>query len=165
MHDVRFATDRSLDELARRLRFLGYDVASYGGVPLPELLELARRESRHVLTLSRRHPRRFADVPVLALPREDLAAQVRAVADAHSAAGQPFSRCALCNTALQRRHPLEARGEIPGRVLRRARVVLYCPGCGKWYWHGSHVDRMCAWLGATLGRPVEWPHDEPIQPA
>jgi len=163
MDDVRFATDRSLDELARRLRFLGHDVAGFGGVPLAELFELARRDGRCVLTLSAQHPRRFADVSVMRLPREDLAAQVRAVADAHPATGLPFSRCALCNTALQRRHPLEARGEIPGRVLRRVRVALYCPHCGKWYWHGSHVDRLRAWLGETLGRPIEWPHDDPNQ--
>lgn len=165
MSTTRFATDRSLEELARRLRFLGHDVAGFGGVPLAELLALARREERTVLTLSRRHPRRFADVRVLSLPREDLAAQVRAVAAVHAPSSPPFSRCALCNTALQRRHPLEARGEIPGRVLRRMRVAMYCPHCGKWYWHGSHVDRMCEWLGRTLDRRIEWPHDEPVTPA
>lgn len=165
MDDTRFATDRSLDALARRLRVLGHDVAGFGGVALPELFELARREGRHVLTLSRRHPRRFSDVAATALPREDLAGQVRTVAGAHAAPGPPFSRCALCNTALQRRHPFEARGEIPGRVLRRVRVALYCPHCGKWYWHGSHVDRMCEWLSRVLGRPIEWPYDEPIAPA
>jgi len=162
---TRFATDRSLDELARRLRLLGHDVAGFGGVPLEELLELARREDRTALTLSRRHPRRFAGVRVMVLPREDLAAQVRAVAAAHEPPGPPFSRCALCNTALQRRHPFEARGEIPGRVLRRLRVALYCPSCGKWYWHGSHVDRMCDWLSETLDRRIEWPYDEPVHRA
>jgi hypothetical protein len=165
MVEIRLAADRSLDALARRLRFLGHDVAGFGGVPLTELFELARREDRCVLTLSRRHPRRFADVRVMSLPREDLAAQVRAVAEAHAPASAPFSRCALCNTALQRRHPFEARGEIPGAVLRRVRVALYCPSCGKWYWRGSHVDRMCAWLSETLGRRIDWPHDEPVVPA
>lgn len=165
MDPARFATDRSLDELARRLRFLGHDVAGFGGVPLAELYELARAEGRVVLTLSRRHPRRFADVPALAMPPEDLAAQVRAVDAAYPPTGAPFSRCALCNTALQRRHPFEARGEIPGRVLRRVSVALYCPMCGKWFWRGSHVDRLCAWLSETLGRTVSWPHDEPVRPA
>jgi hypothetical protein len=60
---------------------------------------------------------------------------------------------------------VEARPAIPKRVLRRVRIALYCPVCGKWYWRGSHVDRMCEWLSATLDRPIEWPHDEPIVPA
>jgi uncharacterized protein with PIN domain len=161
----RFAADRSLEELARRLRFLGCDVAGFGGVALEELLDLARRDGRCVLTLSRRHPRRFADVPVIHVPREDLAAQVRKVAATHTPVSPPFSRCALCNTALQRRLSFEARGEIPGRVLRRVRIALYCPVCGKWYWRGSHVDRMCEWLSATLDRPIEWPPDDPSVPA
>jgi uncharacterized protein with PIN domain len=156
---ARFATDTSLDALARRLRLLGHDVATFRGVTLEELFAIAAAEERTVLTLSPRHPRRFAAVNALRVPREDLRAGVRAVAELHAAAGGPFTRCALCNTALQARHSLEARGEIPGRVLRRVRATLYCPMCGKWYWHGSHVDRMCAWLSETLGREIAWPHD------
>jgi len=161
---TRFATDTSLDALARRMRFLGYDVATFRGVTLEELFDLAGRESRAVLTLSPRHPRRYSAVPARVVPRADLAAALRAAIEGVDPAGTPFSRCALCNTALQARHPLEGRGEIPGRVLRRLRVALYCPQCGKWYWNGSHVDRMCAWLSRTLGRDVTWPHDPPVVP-
>jgi len=82
---------------------------------------------------------------------------VRAIASEAEPAGAPFSRCTECNVALQRRHPFEARGEVPGRVLRHARSLTYCPGCGKWYWEGSHVARLRDWLEAALGRPVPGP--------
>ena len=149
----RFVTDSSLAFLARRLRLLGYDVLDLGGARLEEVLEVARREGRAVLTTSARHPRRFADVPVHRVPR-DPAAAVRGLAQTHAPAGPPFRRCAECNTALQRRHPLEASGEVPGSVLRRARALSFCPGCGRWYWDGSHVARLRLWLEEALGRAL-----------
>ncbi|TMA31063.1 MAG: hypothetical protein E6J87_16590 [Deltaproteobacteria bacterium] len=38
---TRFATDASLDQLARRLRFLGYDVITHRGADRPDALRAA----------------------------------------------------------------------------------------------------------------------------
>ena len=154
MPPARFITDTSLDLLARRLRMLGFDVATVPGARLEELFAAARREGRTVLTLSARRPTRFADVPALRVPRGDAAAGVRALARDHEPASPPFGRCPLCNVALQRRTAFEAAGEVPGGVLRRSASLTYCPHCGKWYWEGSHIARLKAWLEAALGRPL-----------
>jgi len=153
----RFVTDTSLEFVARRLRALGVDVAPAGPVALPALLERARREGRVALTTSLRHPRRFADVSVLVVRRDDPEGAVRAVAERHPPEGAPFSRCLLCNAALERHEAREARGAAPADVLRTAATLDRCPRCGRWYWHGSHVDRLRAWLAAALGRPVAAP--------
>jgi uncharacterized protein with PIN domain len=159
--EVRFATDTSLELLARRLRLLGYDVLTCREARLEDVLEVARRDGRTVLTSSLRRPRPFADVPCLTVPREEPARAVRAIAENFRAPSPPFSRCPACNHALEKRMPMEARGEVPGGVLRVARSVQHCRGCGKWFWRGSHVDRMRAWLAAALGREVPWVHDRP----
>ena len=151
---ARFITDASLAFLAHRLVFLGYDVAVIRGARLEELFEAGRRDARTVLTLSARHPRRFADLAAVVVPRGEVAHALRMIAEAHEPASAPFSRCAECNTTLQRRHPLEARGEVPGRVLRSAKALQHCPACGKWYWEGSHVARLREWLERALGRPL-----------
>ena len=155
MPPSRFITETSLDYLARRLRFLGYDIVTLANTRLEELFAVARRDRRTVLTLSARHPRRFADVGVLSMPRGDPAAALRGIAQVFEPAGPPFSRCAVCNTPLQRRLALEARGEVPGPVAREATHLHHCPTCGKWYWEGSHVDRVREWLERALGRPLE----------
>jgi len=159
MAPSRFITDTSLELLARRLRMLGYDVASVPGARLEELFDAARRDGRTVLTLSARHAARFADVPALRVARGDAAAALREVAAGHEPAGLPFSRCPRCNVALQRRTAFEATGEVPGRVLRHAPALTYCPQCGQWYWEGTHVARLRAWLEAALGRPLAAPRD------
>ena len=153
MPPTRFACDASLEFLARRLRFLGYDVAPLGGARLEEAMEAARRDGRTVLTRSARRPARFADVPAVRVD-PDPAAALREVAERHEPAGAPFTRCPSCNVALERRIPFEAQGEVPGRVLRSASVLHYCPHCGKWYWNGTHTARIRAWLEAALGRPL-----------
>jgi uncharacterized protein len=150
----RFVTDSSLDFIARRLRFLGYDVATLRGARLEELFEAAGREGRIVLSRSARHPRRYGAIALVALNGGDPVAAVRAIAERYVPTGAAFSRCPMCNVALQGRHPMEARGEIPGRVLRAIRAVSYCPMCGKWYWEGTHVARIRAWLEAALGHPL-----------
>ena len=154
MPPARFVTDTALDFLARRLRFLGYDILTVRGARLEEVFDAARREGRIVLRLSPRHPRRFADVASLAVPRERPKAALCAIAEAYEPAGPPFSRCPACNTALERRHAIEARGEVPGRVLRSGSGTSHCPSCGKWYWGGSHVKRLRAWLEHAVGRAL-----------
>lgn len=154
MPPARFITEASLEFLARRLVFLGYDVTILRGARLEELFAAARQADRIVITLSARHPRAFADVAAVRVPRDDPAHGLRMIAAAHEPAGPPFSRCAQCNAALQRRHPMEARGEVPGRVLRGATELRFCPVCGKWFWEGTHIARLRAWLEAALGRPM-----------
>ena len=153
MAPARFVTDLSLEGLARRLRFLGYDIVTQRGARLEDLFESARRDQRIVLTLSARHPRRFADVSALRVPRENPAAALRAITAGHEASGPPFSRCPECNSVLQQRLAVEARGEVPARVTRGAETLSYCPTCGKWYWEGSHTARLREALAAALGDP------------
>lgn len=161
MPPARLLTDSSLESLARHLRFLGYDVVTLAGSRLEEILAAARREQRTVLTLSVRRPRRWADVPVITVERGDEAAALRRVAAACEPAGPPFSRCGRCGTALERRHTFEAHGEVPGRVLRSAPFLHYCPACGKWYWEGTHVAHLREWLERALGRPLAPPGGAP----
>lgn len=157
MHPDRFVTDSSLDFIARRLRFLGYDVSTLSGARLEELFDRAAADGGIVLSRSPRHPRRWGAVPLVVIDGADPAAAVREIVARYVPAGSPFSRCPACNVALRARHPLEARGEIPGRVLRSIRTVSGCPMCGKWYWEGTHVARIRTWLQETLGRPLETP--------
>jgi len=154
---ARFITDSSLELLARRLRFLGYDVVTLAGARLEELLAAARRDGRTVLTLSVRRPRRWADVPAITVGRGDVAAALRRLAATFEPAGPPFSRCSECGTALEHRHAFEARGEVPARVLRSAAFLHHCPGCARWYWEGTHVARIREWLEQALGCPLEPP--------
>jgi uncharacterized protein with PIN domain len=157
---TRFVTNASLEFVARRLRFLGYDVISHPGARLEELFDVAAREGRVVLTLSARHPKRWVGVPAIPLPGGDPAAAVRLVAAPHAPASEPFSRCPQCNVVLRARTSFEAVGEVPPRVARRGGPFTWCPACGRWYWPGTHVARIAQWLETATGRRVVVPGGE-----
>lgn len=152
---TRFLTDASLEQVARRLRFLGYDVFTHRGSRLEELFVLAAADGRTVLTLSSRQPPRRLPGPVrvVRLPRGDLEGAIRAVTAEHAPSTAAWTRCPNCNSALQTRSAFEARGEVPGRVTRLGVPLRSCSHCGRWFWPGSHVARMNAWFERVLGRP------------
>jgi len=150
-------TDASLEQFARRLRFLGYDVVTHRGARLEELFAVAGAQGRTVLTLSARRPRSAGEVPVLRVAREDEAAAVREVAAHHVPSGARWSRCPACNVALRSRSAFEAIGEVPTRVARSGWPLTSCPSCGRWFWPGSHVARMNAWFDRVLGPDITGP--------
>ena len=90
---------------------------------------------RTVLTLSARHPRRYAQVAAVRVPRGDDADALRQLVAAHAPAGAPWSRCPTCNTPLQTRSAFEAAGEIPARVARAGWPLT-------WFLHASAL--MCS---------------------
>jgi uncharacterized protein with PIN domain len=155
---TRFVTDASLDQLARRLRFLGYDVETHRGARLEELFAVAAAQNRTVLTLSARRPRPTDAVAVLRVERGDEAGAVRAVAGHHVPSGPRWSRCPACNCALRPRSTFEAIGEIPARITRSGWPLSWCPSCGRWFWPGSHVARMNEWFDRVLGPAAAQPH-------
>lgn len=157
MPPARFVTAASLDFVARRLRFLGYDVVTHAGARLEELFEEGARDGRTVLTTSDRHPKRWREVAAVRVSGADPAAAVRAIAGAHEPSGPPFSRCPRCNQALHRRTSFEAIGEVPGRVTRANAMLTWCPACGQWFWEGTHTARLREWLQEALGRPLPGP--------
>ena len=156
MPAARFLTETSLELLARRLRILGHDVEIVRGARLEALCDEARRSQRIALTTSARHPRRYADVAVIAVPRA-VSAAVRWIDSSYAPAGAPFSRCAACNTVIETRPAAEAQGRAPEAIVRAARWLTHCPGCDRWYWHGSHVDRLRTWFESALGHSVAPP--------
>lgn len=158
---TRFVSDSSLEQLARRLRFLGHDVLTHRGARLEELFADAAREGRTVLTMSARRPAAHADVPVLLVPRGSLAEAVRLVTARHAPATARWSRCPSCNVALHSRSAFEARGEVPGRVTRAGLPLTWCPACGRWFWPGSHVARMEQWFDEVLGAGADHEDHEP----
>jgi len=152
MDPGRFLVDLSLEGLARRLRLLGFDVATLPGARLETLFEAAGRDGRTVLTTSARHPRRHARVRAVTVDRGDPVRAVRSLVAAYAPPGAPFSRCSVCNEPLG--DGPGRRGTVPERVRASGTPLRHCPRCRRTYWHGTHVERLRAWLEVATGNPV-----------
>jgi len=150
--ELRFAVDAMLGRLARWLRLLGFDAWYEPDVPDERLVRRALDDGRWILTRDRALPVEWRAPRVHLVTAESPFAQLREVASAFDlgAHARPFARCSRCNVALVRLSPAEAEQRVPARVRERHARFLACPGCGRSYWEGSHVERIRRVLERTL---------------
>jgi uncharacterized protein with PIN domain len=139
--ELRFLAAGDLSRLAKLLRILGIDCLYSGGLSLPSAILLAVTEDRILLTkvpvaeTSRLRVARLIDDSV-----ED---QLRFILNEYNLAAslKPFSRCLKCNELLVPKNLTDFEG-VPESVIQRRLDIHSCPGCGRSYWEGSHVERM-----------------------
>jgi uncharacterized protein with PIN domain len=141
---TRFILDAHLGKLARYLRMLGFDSLYRNDYSDGEIIETAREEKRVILT---------RDKLLLRSPRVDHGYYVRAV-EKHMqlvevvkkfdlyAQFRSFSRCMTCNTALSAKSKETIRDRIDPGIYNCYQEFYYCPSCDKFFWRGSHFDRM-----------------------
>lgn len=131
-----------LGRLAKWLRILGYDTL-YN--PLWDdlyLVRIARAQGRILLTRDTELARRRG-VRVIRLESEQLGEQIRQLQrDLHLDIQTPFSRCPICNTLLEKINKDQAWGQVPPYVFATQEEFRLCPSCDRFYWRGSHWERM-----------------------
>jgi uncharacterized protein with PIN domain len=139
---LRLLADGMLGKLAKWLRLLGYDTAYDNAATDPELARRARAEGRVLLTRDHELATRRG-LRTLLIQSEILEEQVREVQGTLGPPPAPaLSRCAVCNAALEPVSPDEITDRLPLYVLRTQHEFRRCPGCGRIYWPGSHVEGM-----------------------
>jgi uncharacterized protein with PIN domain len=139
---LRFLADCMLGRLTKWLRLLGYDTAYDNVAADHELARRARAESRVLLTRDHDLAARRG-LCALLLRSEVLEEQVQEVRDAFGPPPDPaLSRCSVCNVVLERVSPAEVVDRLPPYVLKTQTEFHRCPGCGRIYWPGSHVQEM-----------------------
>lgn len=153
----RFLADAMLGRLARWLRVLGFDTHYNPMQDDHELVRLADRERRVLLTRDRHLVEHLRPDQGLLLQEEKPLAQLQEVIE-RCRPPRPaalFTRCLRCNRELVAA-TAEQRRRVPARAQDLPGPVLYCPACERLYWSGSHTRRMRNRLAATLQL---WPQD------
>ena len=143
---VRFVADVMLGRLARWLRALGYDTVYRRDAADRQLLGLALREDRRLLTRDTALAR-LARERGLLIRRDGLDDQLREVVDA---CGLPepglLTRCLECNLPLERIGRSAVRDRVPPYTFATQVEFQTCPGCGRVYWPGTHAASILARL-------------------
>jgi len=152
---VTFVADCMLGRLAKWLRILGFDAAYLPKVEDPDLVALARREGRVLLTrdsgLIERTAKRAGRLFVRSDAWED---QVVQVLDEYTLWDEvrPKTRCVVCNMPLKPLSRERARNLVTPYVGERASAFALCPGCERVYWQGTHHGDMEKKIARILAR-------------
>ncbi|WP_341503927.1 Mut7-C RNAse domain-containing protein [Gallaecimonas sp. GXIMD4217] len=148
----RFLADAMLGRLARWLRVLDYDTLYHPEKPDPELVAIADREERWLLTRDRALVNELRPHRSLLIQSQKPLQQLREVIDACQLPRPDalFRRCLLCNGRLRAASAEEIDRLAPLSSRQYGDELLYCPGCHRLYWPGSHTRRMARALARTL---------------
>jgi hypothetical protein len=143
---MRFLCDEMLVRLARLLRAAGYDTyLAEGGEPDDELVKLAQREGRILVTRDKRLAAATAESVLVRGWGVDAEAHSLSRAVVLDWEYAPFTRCVMDNAHLRDATPEEVAA-MPERARSLDGPFRVCPACGRSYWPGSHVRRMEARL-------------------
>lgn len=144
---ISFIADMMLGRLAKWLRLLGYDTLYFNKIDDSELIKIARREHRILLTrdtrLVERRPIKNKEIQCLFVKDDyflDQLAQVLSELDLKNQSFNPY--CIYCNKELQPFPKLKARGKVPRYTYATQKHFSFCLSCGKLFWEGTHWDRI-----------------------
>ena len=152
LRQPRFVLDAHLGRLAFHLRMLGFDAVYRTDVDDDTLADISIREGRVLLSRDRRLLERGEIIRGHRVretnPRLQLMEIVQRL-DLYRLIS-PFTRCIRCNSVLQFVDKLAILHRLPPRVIESYSEFRICPGCGKVYWQGTHVQRMKAFIEEAL---------------
>jgi uncharacterized protein with PIN domain len=141
--DVRFLTDTMLGRLAKWLRIMGYDT-HYQPIYKDGVMDQWIHAGYLLLT---RQTRLIDKYPYSVLILSDhVGEQLKKIQDAGYLSydrSKWFIRCVRCNTLLEEVDNKEVLDRVPEFVLNQTHVKIHlCPSCYRFFWKGSHRDRM-----------------------
>lgn len=153
---MTFIADCMLGKLAKWLRMLGYDTRFIPDIDDDELVRIAVREDRILLTRDTRLcERRMVRKRCVFVDWGSTKQQVRQVLDALSLKVTPeslFTRCAVCNGEITPLAKSEVEGRVPPYVFQTQPEYGYCAACDRIYWRGTHVQHVLEALGEGESR-------------
>ncbi|MGD0450784.1 MAG: Mut7-C RNAse domain-containing protein [Candidatus Bathyarchaeia archaeon] len=140
---MKFLADSMLGKLTRWLRMLGQDVLYYTELSDSELLEVAKKENRVLLTkdleLYKRAITRGIDAFYIEGETEsDRLAELAPRYDLTLAVDMEKSHCPVCNTKLKVTPKEQLANELEKNTLTYYDKFWKCPNCGQVYWQGAH---------------------------
>lgn len=132
-----------LGKLAKWLRVMGCDVAyqrTYSEKDLALLMAQGRR------LLSRRIDAQALGASVILIRSDHVGEQLRELKRLgclEQDRSRFFTRCLRCNVPLQEADFEKARAGLPDYVTHKnPSGIRWCPGCGRFFWPGTHRQRM-----------------------
>jgi uncharacterized protein len=141
---IHFIADVHLGKLVRDLRLLGIDVAYDPAAEDRQLVEIASRDNRALLTRDRRLLMYAAVKHGYYLRSQNPLEQTVEVVRRFDLGSifSPFSRCLRCNALLE---PIE-KERVIGHLEPLTKIYYNefrrCTGCRQVYWSGSHLTKL-----------------------
>jgi len=159
LRNTAFIADVHLRKLAHYLRLLGFDTLHENDYADREIVEIAARQGRIILTRDRMLLKNGAVTHGYWVRSTDPVEQAREVIRRFDLRRQVkvFSRCPTCNGEIVPVSKEEIHERIPPKTALWLDEYFICIGCGKLYWRGTHYPKLVEKIDAILAgrdRPI-----------
>lgn len=147
MDEPRFIVDVNVGRLATWLRALGYDTLFPPHMEDNDLIRVALREGRILVTkdggFAERHVVTTGKLKVVVVRNDDFKSQLGHVVRTLGLDGrEEFSRCMRCNELLAVLPRELAKQRVPAYVYETHSEFMECRECNRVYWRGTHWGNM-----------------------
>lgn len=149
---LKFIADAMLGRLARWLRIIGYDILYESSISDDDLIAMAIREHRIILTMDRKLTERESARNSLLIKSPSYKEQLKQVITHYNVdyKAEIFTRCLVCNNLLEPVAKEKIKDSIPPYVYSTQDEFDICPQCGRIYWSGTHRIKMLKMLDEIL---------------
>ena len=141
---MKFIVDCMLGKLAKWLKILGFDTLFFSKIEDSDLLALAQKKGRTLLTRDTELQGRARGIKALFIESENWHDQVEQVLDAFNLRDdiKAHSRCIDCNVRLKNLPKKRAKNLVTPFVYEHAHSFALCSRCGRVFWQGTHFKNM-----------------------
>jgi len=141
---MKFVVDCMLGKLAKWLKILGFDVLYFSKIEDEEILNIAKKQKRALLTRDNYLIKKAKGIPNLFIESENWPEQVIQVINSFNLREKikPYSRCIECNYPLKKIKKERAKNLVAPFIYENENEFALCPKCGRIYWPGTHYRKM-----------------------
>lgn len=144
---MKFLTDGMLGKLTRWLRMLGHDIVYSKTLDDDQLIEMAKKEGRVLLTRDFKLYQRATSLGVDTFfvegkTEDERLAELAKRFNLKLEIDVATSYCPKCNTRIKLVSKEEVADKVPKTTYSYYNEFWKCPKCGQIYWQGAHWKRI-----------------------
>ena len=144
IEDYKFIVDANVGKMAKNLRMLGFDTYYDFDLPDKEIVAVAEREKRIILSRDIGLLKRKNAIYGYFLRKTSIEEQINEVMKRYDLVSKikPFTICLKCNTSIRTVEKAEYENHIDENTQKEFNEFFKCDECDKFFWKGSHYDKM-----------------------
>ena len=146
--EKKFFVDAMLGNIARKLRFFGYDSKYFADIEDRQIIIEAKKENRIIISRDKDLVKKSEKLGLscIFITKEDETDQfLEIIAQTKikfSHISGDFARCSKCNGNTVRIEKSSIKENVSPKTYQTNEIFWKCSNCNKIYWEGTHVKKL-----------------------
>ncbi len=146
--NLSFVIDSMLGTIAKKMRILGFDSKYSATIDDEDLILLAKKESRTIITKDRqvsdnakKHDILTVDI-VTHTEKEQLVEIAKKIGLKKYEFNPGNARCPVCNGVIHGIEKHQIIDKVPPKIAQNVKEFWVCESCKHIYWEGTHIRNL-----------------------